>query len=92
MLHRCERGFPPAAARAGGEASRRGCRCNNRNIRQCLQCASGTGCAGWHGDYAAPLGQPGDVARAVLFFADLEDGFVTGQVVYVDSGYSVMGL
>ena len=35
------------------------------------------------------LGQPGDVARAVLFFADREAGFVTGQVLYVCGGTSV---
>ena len=35
------------------------------------------------------LGQPGDVARAVLFFADRENGFVTGQVLYVCGGTSV---
>ncbi|MGQ0655613.1 MAG: SDR family oxidoreductase [Betaproteobacteria bacterium] len=35
------------------------------------------------------LGQPEDVARAVLFFADREAGFVTGQVLYVCGGTSV---
>jgi NAD(P)-dependent dehydrogenase (short-subunit alcohol dehydrogenase family) len=35
------------------------------------------------------LGQPGDVARAVLFFADRDNGFVTGQVLYVCGGTSV---
>jgi NAD(P)-dependent dehydrogenase (short-subunit alcohol dehydrogenase family) len=35
------------------------------------------------------LGQPGDVARAVLFFADRQNGFVTGQVLYVCGGTSV---
>ena len=35
------------------------------------------------------LGQPADVARAVLFFADREAGFVTGQVLYVCGGTSV---
>ena len=35
------------------------------------------------------LGQPADVARAVLFFADRENGFVTGQVLYVCGGTSV---
>ena len=38
------------------------------------------------------LGQPGDVARAVLFFADRENGFVTGQVLYVCGGTSVGSL
>ena len=35
------------------------------------------------------LGQPEDVARAVLFFADPDAGFVTGQVLYVCGGTSV---
>ena len=35
------------------------------------------------------LGQPDDVARAVLFFADRESGFITGQVLYVCGGTSV---
>jgi NAD(P)-dependent dehydrogenase (short-subunit alcohol dehydrogenase family) len=35
------------------------------------------------------LGQPDDVARAVLFFADRGAGFVTGQVLYVCGGTSV---
>ena len=35
------------------------------------------------------LGQPEDVARAVLFFADRNAGFVTGQVLYVCGGTSV---
>ena len=35
------------------------------------------------------LGQAGDVARAVLFFADRHNGFVTGQVLYVCGGTSV---
>lgn len=35
------------------------------------------------------LGQAGDVARAVLFFADRDNGFVTGQVLYVCGGTSV---
>jgi 3-oxoacyl-[acyl-carrier protein] reductase len=35
------------------------------------------------------LGRPDDVARAVLFFADREAGFVTGQVLYVCGGTSV---
>jgi 3-oxoacyl-[acyl-carrier protein] reductase len=35
------------------------------------------------------LGQPGDVARAVLFFADRDAGFVTGQVLYVCGGASI---
>jgi NAD(P)-dependent dehydrogenase (short-subunit alcohol dehydrogenase family) len=38
------------------------------------------------------LGQPDDVARAVLFFADREAGFVTGQVLYVCGGTSVGSL
>jgi 3-oxoacyl-[acyl-carrier protein] reductase len=35
------------------------------------------------------LGQPEDVARAVMFFADRDAGFVTGQVLYVCGGTSV---
>ncbi len=38
------------------------------------------------------LGQPADVARAVLFFADRENSFVTGQVLYVCGGTSVGSL
>jgi len=35
------------------------------------------------------LGEAGDVARAVMFFADRDAGFVTGQVLYVCGGTSV---
>lgn len=35
------------------------------------------------------LGQPEDVARAILFFAAPEAGFVTGQTLYVCGGTSV---
>jgi NAD(P)-dependent dehydrogenase (short-subunit alcohol dehydrogenase family) len=35
------------------------------------------------------LGQPQDVANAVLFFASDEASFVTGQVLYVCGGASV---
>ena len=35
------------------------------------------------------LGEVDDVARAVLFFADRDAGFVTGQVLYVCGGTSV---
>lgn len=38
------------------------------------------------------LGEPGDVARAVSFFADPAAGFVTGQVLYVCGGTSVGSL
>jgi NAD(P)-dependent dehydrogenase (short-subunit alcohol dehydrogenase family) len=38
------------------------------------------------------LGQPDDVARAVMFFAAPESGFVTGQVLYVCGGTSVGSL
>jgi NAD(P)-dependent dehydrogenase (short-subunit alcohol dehydrogenase family) len=38
------------------------------------------------------LGQPEDVARAALFFADRDAGFVTGQVLYVCGGTSVGSL
>jgi NAD(P)-dependent dehydrogenase (short-subunit alcohol dehydrogenase family) len=35
------------------------------------------------------LGEPADVARAVMFFAARDAGFVTGQVLYVCGGNSV---
>jgi NAD(P)-dependent dehydrogenase (short-subunit alcohol dehydrogenase family) len=35
------------------------------------------------------LGQADDVARGVMFFADRDNGFVTGQVLYVCGGTSV---
>ena len=35
------------------------------------------------------LGNPDDVARAVMFFADRDAGFITGQVLYVCGGTSV---
>jgi 3-oxoacyl-[acyl-carrier protein] reductase len=35
------------------------------------------------------LGQPEDVARAVMFFAARDAGFITGQVLYVCGGTSV---
>ena len=35
------------------------------------------------------LGRGDDVARAVMFFADPENSFVTGQVLYVCGGTSV---
>jgi NAD(P)-dependent dehydrogenase (short-subunit alcohol dehydrogenase family) len=38
------------------------------------------------------LGQADDVARAVMFFADRDNGFVTGQVLYVCGGTSVGSL
>jgi NAD(P)-dependent dehydrogenase (short-subunit alcohol dehydrogenase family) len=38
------------------------------------------------------LGAVDDVARAVMFFADRDAGFVTGQVLYVCGGTSVGGL
>ena len=38
------------------------------------------------------LGQAEDVARAVMFFADRDAGFVTGQVLYVCGGTSVGSL
>ena len=37
------------------------------------------------------LGQPGDVARAVMFFADRDAGFITGQVLYVLCGGTSVG-
>lgn len=41
---------------------------------------------------ARRIGLPGDVARAVSFFADPGNGFVTGQVLYVCGGTSVGSL
>jgi 3-oxoacyl-[acyl-carrier protein] reductase len=38
------------------------------------------------------LGEAADVARAVSFFADRDNGFVTGQVLYVCGGTSVGSL
>jgi NAD(P)-dependent dehydrogenase (short-subunit alcohol dehydrogenase family) len=38
------------------------------------------------------LGESADVARAVRFFADAGNGFVTGQVLYVCGGTSVGSL
>ncbi len=35
------------------------------------------------------LGEPADIARAVMFFADPANSFVTGQVLYVCGGASV---
>ncbi|HKB53128.1 MAG TPA: SDR family oxidoreductase, partial [Ramlibacter sp.] len=35
------------------------------------------------------LGEPADVARAVAFFADPANSYVTGQVLYVCGGTSV---
>jgi 3-oxoacyl-[acyl-carrier protein] reductase len=35
------------------------------------------------------LGRPADVARAVMFFADAQAGFVTGQTLFVCGGASV---
>jgi len=38
------------------------------------------------------LGEAADVARAVRFFVDPDNGFVTGQVLYVCGGTSVGSL
>ena len=38
------------------------------------------------------LGRRDDVARAVMFFADPENSFVTGQVLYVCGGASVASI
>ena len=35
------------------------------------------------------LGRSADVARAVMFFCDRANGFVTGQTLYVCGGASV---
>jgi 3-oxoacyl-[acyl-carrier protein] reductase len=34
----------------------------------------------------ARLGEPADIAGAVLYFASADAAFVTGQVLYVDGG------
>ena len=38
------------------------------------------------------LGRPADVARAVLFFADADSGFITGQTLFVCGGSSIGSL
>jgi 3-oxoacyl-[acyl-carrier protein] reductase len=38
------------------------------------------------------IGEPGDVARAVAFFADPANGYVTGQTLFVCGGSSVSSL
>ena len=38
------------------------------------------------------LGQPEDVARAVLFLADADSGFITGQTLFVCGGTSIGSL
>lgn len=38
------------------------------------------------------LGRPADVARAVLFFADADAGFITGQTLFVCGGSSLGSL
>lgn len=38
------------------------------------------------------VGEPGDVARAVAFFADADSSFITGQVLYVCGGASLGSL
>jgi NAD(P)-dependent dehydrogenase (short-subunit alcohol dehydrogenase family) len=38
------------------------------------------------------IGEPGDVARAIAFFADEAASFVTGQVLYVCGGASIGAL
>jgi NAD(P)-dependent dehydrogenase (short-subunit alcohol dehydrogenase family) len=38
------------------------------------------------------IGEPGDVARAVAFFAAPANGFVTGQTLFVCGGSSVSSL
>jgi NAD(P)-dependent dehydrogenase (short-subunit alcohol dehydrogenase family) len=38
------------------------------------------------------LGRPADVARAVLFFADPDSGFITGQTLFVCGGSSIGSL
>lgn len=45
----------------------------------------------WFSRMALPgrMADPDDIARAVLFFASDAAGFVTGQVLYADGGYTV---
>jgi 3-oxoacyl-[acyl-carrier protein] reductase len=38
------------------------------------------------------LGRSDDVARAVMFFADAENSFITGQLLYVCGGASIAGI
>jgi NAD(P)-dependent dehydrogenase (short-subunit alcohol dehydrogenase family) len=38
------------------------------------------------------LGRPADVARAVLFFADADSSFITGQTLFVCGGSSIGGV
>jgi NAD(P)-dependent dehydrogenase (short-subunit alcohol dehydrogenase family) len=38
------------------------------------------------------LGRSEDVARAVMFFADPQNSFVTGQVLYVCGGASIASI
>jgi 3-oxoacyl-[acyl-carrier protein] reductase len=38
------------------------------------------------------LGRSDDVARAVLFFADPQNSFVTGQLLYVCGGASIASI
>lgn len=37
------------------------------------------------------VGTPQDIARAVLFFLDRENGFITGQALFVCGGTSITG-
>jgi Tropinone reductase 1 len=37
------------------------------------------------------IGQPGEVAAAMAFLASPAAGYITGQVLAVDGGYSVKG-
>ena len=41
---------------------------------------------------AAQMGLPGDIASAALYLAQPETGFVTGQTLAIDGGYSISGL
>ncbi|WP_163066179.1 SDR family oxidoreductase, partial [Acinetobacter baumannii] len=38
------------------------------------------------------LGRPGDIANAVVFLSSASAGHITGQVLSVSGGYSMVGL
>ena len=42
--------------------------------------------------YRSQAGTAEDVANVILFFASDESRAITGQVIYVDGGYQIMGM